>query len=211
MLGHRREREPDAGGGSSARPKREAEEVQPEVVDDHPLDDKPLAEVSVDEHAEQLVAEAAAVPPLPMHHDPLDQSLMEFLQLCDTAVGIPEDFAQQVAAHVAQGADVARCHALQLAIKSGVSKKEHLEAILSHGGSVNAADSAGNTALHCAANKSSPTAVAALLAIGADRETSNLNGETPFDVAHRPPRAPGREPVLVVNPGDMQAVGARVA
>ncbi|KAG1680805.1 hypothetical protein FOA52_008138 [Chlamydomonas sp. UWO 241] len=212
MLGHKHEREPDASGHDSSgapRPKREAEEPEVEVQPQDELEGAVPEDGDRlgDEHAEQLVAEAA-VPPLPVHHDPLDQSLVGFLQLCDTAAGIPEDFAQQVAAHVAQDVDVARCHALQLAIKNGVSKREHIEAILLHGGSVNAGASAGNTALHCAATKSSAAAVVALLTIGADRETANLNGKTPFDVAHRPPRAPGLEPFANVNPCDCQAVEA---
>jgi hypothetical protein len=51
--------------------------------------------------------------------------------------------------------------------------------------------------------------VAALLALGADRAAVNLNGEAPFDVAHRPPRHdPGHDPVANVNPHDEQAVEA---
>jgi hypothetical protein len=68
--------------------------------------------------------------------------------------------------------------------------------------------SAGNTALHCAATKSSHAAVAALLELGGDRAAVNLNGETPFGVAHRPPRAPASEPAAFVNPCDCQALEA---
>ncbi|KAG1680808.1 hypothetical protein FOA52_008141 [Chlamydomonas sp. UWO 241] len=92
--------------------------------------------------------------------DPRDQSLEEFLQFPGLQ-SIPEDFAQQVASHVARGANVARCNALH----------------------------AGNTALHCAGSKQSPAAVASLLALGTDPAVVNMAGTTPFDVARKSQRS----------------------
>ncbi|KAG1674048.1 hypothetical protein FOA52_000354 [Chlamydomonas sp. UWO 241] len=127
--------------------------------------------------------------PHPGRRDPRDKGLVDFLQLCKERSSIPGDFAQHVAVHVARGADVARCNALQFAVMSGVFKRSHIEAILAHGGSLDTGDFAGCTALHCAAATRSLAAVAALLALGADRAAVNVQGETPCNVVRRAQRS----------------------
>ena len=73
---------------------------------------------------------------------------------------------------------------LMLATQTGITRNGPvMEELLAHGADVNVADDDGRTAIFHAAMAGSPAATRVLLQYGADTEKTDLNGQTPRDLA----------------------------
>jgi len=115
-----------------------------------------------------------------------DQPLIDLLTGRSTHAG---NLFAAVQGVVAAGANPAAAHALHWAVSSGITDSAVLGQLVALGVSVNDLDAHHNTPLHVAADKTQPSVVRTLLALGASRSLRSLYKLTPFEVAIAKARA----------------------